>query len=79
MGFKNWVKNIQAAGYNGARTVFNDATRNSTTLLTLLCTKQQCKIVGCQKYTLRSLEVNFPLSEIYMLRCQLDKCHLTVK
>ena len=24
-------------------------------------------------------EVNFPLSEIYMLRCQVDKCHLTVK
>ena len=28
MGFKNGVKNIQAAGYNGARTVFEKATKN---------------------------------------------------
>ena len=46
MNFKKWVKSIQTAGYNGARTVFNNQAWNYKIVKVLLETQDTKRVKG---------------------------------
>ena len=46
MNFKKWVKSIQTAGYNGARTVFNIQAWNYKIVKVLLETQDTKRVKG---------------------------------
>ena len=57
MNFKKWVKSIQTAGYNGARTVFWEG--EISTLLLSVCTVDKSKVEIEQNFVAFSEYTNF--------------------